>query len=229
LFFARRYWGTQAIAVDLSRRTLAEARKRIVAPFVNASVLALPFRNEIADFITCTGVIHHTPNPRLAFHELARVLRPGGGLFLSVYNRRSVYFPVYKYAGGLFRKLVRCGLGWLVRGVFIPMYAAAYVPLVWLATRRASHVPYAQAAADFDDKFLSPLAQFYRPREIEQWIEAEGMSCLDSGTHMAGMMLGFLIKKGQPSAVASGETGVHHELPAGKQSHILPPRVSTVR
>lgn len=196
VFFAQRYWGAQAIPVDLSRRTLVAARERVVAPFVNASVLALPFRNEIADFITCTGVIHHTPNPRRAFHELARVLRPGGGLFLSVYNRNSIYFPVYTYLGGLFRTLTRFGLGWLVRAVFIPLYAAVYVPIVWLASHKVSRVPYAQAAADFDDKFLSPLAHFCQPREIEEWIEAEGLSCLNSGTHMAGMMLGFLIKRG---------------------------------
>jgi|GEM_PF-253635 len=193
--FAQRYWGVQAIPVDLSQRTLMAARERVLAPFVNGSVLALPFRNEIADFVICTGVIHHTPNPRRAFHELARLLRPGGGMFLSVYNRNSIYYPIYTYVGGLFRTLSRRGFGWLLRAVFIPLYAAVYVPIVWLASRQVIRVPYAQAAADFDDKFLSPVAHFYKPREIEAWIEAEGLSCLDSGTHMAGMMLGFVIKR----------------------------------
>ena len=47
-FFARRYWDQEAIAVDLSWRTVQKARERIAVPFVNASVLALPFRDGIS-------------------------------------------------------------------------------------------------------------------------------------------------------------------------------------
>jgi ubiquinone/menaquinone biosynthesis C-methylase UbiE len=194
-FFARRYWDQEAIAVDLSWRTVQQARDRIAGPFVNASVLALPFRDEISDFVTSTGVIHHTPDPREALRELRRIVRPGGGMFVSVYNRRSIYYPIYRYLGGLFRALARWGLEPLVRWVIVPLYAAAYAPIVWAAIKRVVRVPYRQAAADFDDKFLNPYVLFYTLEEIEAWIAAEGMTCLRSGTHMATMMLGFLIKK----------------------------------
>ena len=193
--FIQRYWGREAVAVDLSWRTLQQAQQRINTPFVNGNVLALPFRDGSFDFAMSTGVIHHTPDPRLALRELKRVVRAGGGMFVSVYNRRSIYYPVYRYLGGVFRALVRWGLEPLVRWVFVPLYALFYAPIVWLAVKRIVRVPYRQAQADFHDKFLNPYVLFYCLEEIEEWIAAEDMVCLKSGTHMATMMLGFLIRK----------------------------------
>ena|GEM_PF-1424064 len=193
--FALRYWGREAVAVDLSWRTLQRAHERIAVPFVNGNVLALPFQDEAFDFATSTGVIHHTPDPREALRELKRIVRPGGGMFVSVYNRRSIYYPVYRCLGGVFRALVRLRLEPLVRWIFVPLYALVYAPIVWMSVKRVVPVPYRQAAADFDDKFLNPYVLFYLPEEIEEWIAADGLVCLKSGTHMASMMLGFLIRK----------------------------------
>jgi ubiquinone/menaquinone biosynthesis C-methylase UbiE len=194
-FFVQRYWGQDTVAVDLSWRTLQKAQKRIAVPFVNGNVLALPFPDEVFDFAMSTGVIHHTPDPHHALRELKRIVRPGGGMFVSVYNRRSIYYPTYRYLGRMFQALVRWGLEPLVRWVFVPLYAVAYAPIVWIALKRIAPVPYRQAAADFDDKFLNPYVLFYLLEEVEAWIAAEGLTCLRSGTHMASMMLGFLVKK----------------------------------
>jgi len=202
--FAQRYWGRKTVsgadfpvchAVDLSWRTLQQAQGHITVPFVNANVLALPFQNEVFDFAMSTGVIHHTPDPRQALRELKRIVRPGGGMFVSVYNRRSIYYPLYRYLGGVFRAFLRWGLEPLVRWVFVPLYAAVYAPIVWMSVKKIIPVPYRQAAADFDDKFLNPYVLFYLLEEIEEWIAAEGLVCLRSGTHMATMMLGFLVRK----------------------------------
>ena len=194
-FFVRRYWGLGAVAVDLSWRTLERARNRITVPFINASVLALPFSDGVFDFAISTGVIHHTPDPRGALRELRRVVRSGGGMFVSVYNRRSVYYPIYRYLGGVFRALIRLRLEPLVRWLFVPLYAVAYTLIIWMAVKRFVPVPYRQAAADFDDKFLTPYVLFYTLEEIEDWIRAEKLICLKSGTHMLGLMVGFLIKR----------------------------------
>jgi SAM-dependent methyltransferase len=194
-FFVRRYWGRDAVAVDLSWHTLQQAQARISVPFVSGNVLALPFQDDTFDFVISTGVIHHAPFPRDSLRELQRVVRPGGGLFVSVYNRRSVYRPAYRYVGAFFRALLRWKLAPLIHWIFVPAYAAIYAPIVWAAAGRIIRVPYQQAAADFDDKFLNPYVNFYTLEEVEGWIADEGMTCLASGTHMATMMIGFLIKK----------------------------------
>ena len=185
----------ETVAVDLSWRTLQRAQRRIAVPFVNGNVLALPFRDEAFDFVVSAGVIHHTPDPRQALRELKRIVRFGGGMFVSVYNRRCVYYPIYRYLGGVFRALVRWGLEPVVRWVFVPLYALVYAPIVWMALKRIVPVPYRQAAADFDDKFLNPYVLFHFLEEVEAWIVAEGLTCLRSGTHMASMMLGFLVRR----------------------------------
>ena len=55
------------------------------------SVLDIPFPDDRFDLTVCAGVAHHTPNPDRAFAELARVTRPGGTAFISIYTfRRSL-------------------------------------------------------------------------------------------------------------------------------------------
>ncbi|NLF00676.1 MAG: class I SAM-dependent methyltransferase [Anaerolineales bacterium] len=194
-FFVRRYWQRESVALDLSWRTLQQARDRIDALFVQGSVRALPFRDGSFSFVISTGVIHHAPRPRASLHELARTVQPGGGLFVSVYNRASVYRLVYHTLGAAARTLFRWKLAPLVRWLLVPVYAAAYNLIVWAALRRVVRVPYRQASADFDDKFLTPYASFHTIDEVRGWIADEGLTCLASGTHMATMMIGFLISK----------------------------------
>lgn len=47
----------------------------------------LPFEDNSFDFISCAGVIHHTPNIEMAIHEIHRVLKPGCNGVVSVYHK----------------------------------------------------------------------------------------------------------------------------------------------
>jgi SAM-dependent methyltransferase len=58
------------------------------ASFVDADVLELPFGDESFDAAVCFEVIEHVEDPRRLVAELARVLRPGGLLFISTPNAR---------------------------------------------------------------------------------------------------------------------------------------------
>jgi SAM-dependent methyltransferase len=54
---------------------------------VHASVFALPLGSTV-DRLWCNGVIHHTGETRRAFRSLAGAVRPGGLLFVWVYQRK---------------------------------------------------------------------------------------------------------------------------------------------
>lgn len=54
--------------------------------FCEANLFHLPFRDEAFDFIFCNGVLHHTPEPYRGFQEAVRLVKPGGHLFLGLYN-----------------------------------------------------------------------------------------------------------------------------------------------
>ncbi|MCL6533894.1 MAG: class I SAM-dependent methyltransferase [Armatimonadetes bacterium] len=54
---------------------------------LNADVLQLPFENCFFDAVLYYHVIEHVPNPAQSISELARVMRPEGGMFIGTPNR----------------------------------------------------------------------------------------------------------------------------------------------
>lgn len=54
----------------------------------------LPFADRTFDVVYSNGVLHHTPRITSALQEALRVLRPGGHLHFSVYNRNSIVYLV---------------------------------------------------------------------------------------------------------------------------------------
>lgn len=52
---------------------------------VQGSVLAPPFQPESFDLVFSDGVIHHTPDAAGAYQALARLVKPGGALYIWVY------------------------------------------------------------------------------------------------------------------------------------------------
>jgi SAM-dependent methyltransferase len=90
-FFARRGFTSVAAcdltqaAVDLTNRSLDLFRLRATVGLGNAE--ELPYGNAAFEHVNSQGVIHHTPEPRRAIEEFARVLTPGGTVCLSVYYR----------------------------------------------------------------------------------------------------------------------------------------------
>ena len=73
--------GNEFVGVDISS-AIETARERLDGiegtSFVQADILALPFRPATFDLVFSEGVLHHTPSTRRAFEALVRLLRPGG-------------------------------------------------------------------------------------------------------------------------------------------------------
>jgi ubiquinone/menaquinone biosynthesis C-methylase UbiE len=83
----------ELVALDLSREALklgADAARRYGIDrisFVEADLTHLPLRPGAFDLIYCSGVLHHTPDPRAAFAHVARAVKPGGMIVIGLYNR----------------------------------------------------------------------------------------------------------------------------------------------
>lgn len=73
-----------AVGVDLTPEMLTSARQAAAESrvanvrFEEASVEALPFRDQSFDFVISNGVLNLVPDKDAAFREIRRVLRPGG-------------------------------------------------------------------------------------------------------------------------------------------------------
>jgi ubiquinone/menaquinone biosynthesis C-methylase UbiE len=79
--------GVQVTGCDFSRGMLSEAAAEGRAyRLVQASALALPFRDERFDAVISTEVFHWFPDQAQALAEFRRVLAPGGRLPVSFVN-----------------------------------------------------------------------------------------------------------------------------------------------
>jgi SAM-dependent methyltransferase len=93
----------EVVYLDLSTasRQICEARAKARGlrniEFVTASLLDLPAMNiGHFDYIDCTGVLHHLPEPAVGMQALASVLQPDGGIGVMLYGEygRSGVYPL---------------------------------------------------------------------------------------------------------------------------------------
>ena len=80
------------IGADLARASLllgAAAGRRLGldrVQFVETDLWRAGLKAGSFDVVYSSGVLHHTPNPRVSFARLAQLARPGGTIVLGVYN-----------------------------------------------------------------------------------------------------------------------------------------------
>jgi SAM-dependent methyltransferase len=102
IYMAQQAPGAEVVALDASTASLAVARQRAQArgltnvQTVNASLLELPRLGLGSfDYVVCSGVLHHLPDPPAGLRALVDVLQPDGGLGLMLYARHG-RVPVYQ-------------------------------------------------------------------------------------------------------------------------------------
>lgn len=79
--------GANVIGLDFSAEVVALARREVAGvEFHQGDVQALPFGDDRFDAVVCGYGIIHVPDPARALDELARVLKPGGRLAVSVWE-----------------------------------------------------------------------------------------------------------------------------------------------
>lgn len=88
--------GANGLAVDGSPAMIRVARERHLTAFQSfefreiETVERLLLQDRSFDGVLCSSVVEYVDAPAQALEEIARVLKPGGRLLLSVANRRSL-------------------------------------------------------------------------------------------------------------------------------------------
>ena len=86
----------EIFGIDLNfavMRRRQEYRDQPGMNFVVASLFDLPFEREAFELVYSQGVIHHTYSTVDAFRSIAKVVAPGGHLFVWVYGLRTTSRP----------------------------------------------------------------------------------------------------------------------------------------
>lgn len=93
---------SRLLAMDVSPSSLKQAEARLslhggTAEFVllRPRDPRLPLPDESVDYIHCSGVLHHVPNPDYVLTEFFRVLKSGGECRIMVYNYFSIWMHLY--------------------------------------------------------------------------------------------------------------------------------------
>lgn len=107
---SRRRNDLRITAIDLAAHMLQVAQRNVIRAGLTPQIKleqvdakGLPYAAAEFDAVISNSIIHHIPEPRSAFREMVRVLRPGGGLFvrdlLRPQNAVAVEQIVSAYAG----------------------------------------------------------------------------------------------------------------------------------
>jgi len=156
--------GLHCIGIDRSVVSINLATSRYSCPGAVADNLCLPFPDAIADIVISDGVIHHTQDPRGAFAENLRVLKPGGRMYLGVYKPFGRYPLLYKFPGCLIRR----GLFHRWSQPLVVLFAQVPYFLVHFIRSRGKRT-WAGSINLFYDYFVTPRVAFLGRQVIEEW------------------------------------------------------------
>ena len=96
--------GADVTAFDNELRMLVAARRRAdeagqKVALVEGDAQSLPFPDSAFDIVVAVTVLCFVAEPERAFHEMARVLRPGGRLVIGELGRFSIWAAKRRIAG----------------------------------------------------------------------------------------------------------------------------------
>ena len=172
----------EVIALDLTDQGVTHTQRRIGhlanVHVIQADLMRLPLRKEIADRVSSTGVLHHTPDPFGCFSSLVDRLKPGGEIAISVYSKYP--WPARFFYQSLRKLTTAMTTQGIVRTARI-LVLFSYIPwrwINWIAYPWAHRWPQASYKRRLwwtYDWYSPEHVHFYSEKEIRQWYRRAGL------------------------------------------------------
>jgi SAM-dependent methyltransferase len=157
------------VGVDVSPRSLDEARRRLALHAIEAELvcqperqIVLPLDDGAVDYVHCSGVLHHIADREGTLKELRRVVHRDGEMRVMVYNYNSLFLHLY----------------------------TAYVVQIYQGRYRHENVR--QAFAHLTDGPHCPVAEVFRPEEFIDLAQRCGWRAEHLGNATSVFELGLL-------------------------------------
>jgi ubiquinone/menaquinone biosynthesis C-methylase UbiE len=163
--FAIHTRAAKVIGIDVSPKALKLAGARLALHEVDGdrielilssdSLSSVPLNNASVDYINCSGVLHHTTDPRPLLKEFHRILKPASRACVMVYNRDSLWLHLFT----AYERMI-------VEGAFQGMSVE-------------------EAFARNTDGVDCPIARCYGAEEFAAMCEEAGFSCDYAGGYLS--------------------------------------------
>jgi len=178
------------VCLDLARSNLVPLRARGFAA-VAGDVLHLPIADRSSDLTICLGVIHHTDDPRHAFREAVRITRPGGRIYLNVYNRWHPYYYIVHRATAPLR-YVYWNHTRRIADVAYRVARIAFQPLALLVLGR--FLDDETGRTMFMDQVMTPRAALFTKGKLRAYARDCGCTVESFRYNRFGLMLSALVR-----------------------------------
>lgn len=127
--------------------------------FAQGNIFAMPIAPASIDVLICSGVLHHTPDPRGGFERLLELVKPGGKILIGLYN-----------------SFARIPLG--LRKAF---FRATKESCRWLdAHMRRKDVDQSKKEIWFADQYRNPHESWHDVDEVLGWFSAANVKFLSA-------------------------------------------------
>jgi ubiquinone/menaquinone biosynthesis C-methylase UbiE len=159
---------------------LARERDRHNLHFLQANGQALPFVDRAFDWVFSHSVIEHVADAQTYLRECARVLRPGGRMYLST-------SPHLSFAGAHLPRLkIPVPLHLLIgRRWSFPLFRGLARHAAWTLREKADENSFIKAARA-DQKKTDDLLELVRIRRLRALVTAAGFRTIHEDLHMTG-------------------------------------------
>jgi len=180
----------QLLGLDLAPGNVRRARERGHHAEIG-NVLDLDQPSRAFDLTHCAGVIHHTPDPVRAFRELVRITKPGGHIYLAVYNRWHPYFWLVHKATMPLRWLHWHGWSRTSRVGYV-LWRAAVRPISRMALGQALDEQTIYTL--WMDQVLTPFAHLFTKAGVIREVNRAGADVIEIGCALRSLMIVALLR-----------------------------------
>ena len=189
-YYAAKY-GAEVWAIDLGPAVEVARRNTdsVGANVVQADLHNPPFALESFDFIYSIGVLHHLPDPEVAFRNLLRFLKPGGEVQIYLYwkpERRPIKALLLSGIAGA-RQLTTRMPHKAVYVLAYPAAVSAFLFFVWpyrimkrvpplerlaeeLPMKQYASYPFRVCVNDQLDRLSAPIENRYTRADVQNWL-----------------------------------------------------------
>jgi SAM-dependent methyltransferase len=170
--------GARVLGVDLSAavdKAAALCSGLAQVCIVQADLLDMPLPDGVFDLVFSIGVLHHTPNPRRAFGQIARTVKPGGRLAVWLYRKNT---PPQEWLNTGLRSFTTRLPARVLESVCAGLGVLGSVPIVNRTLNKlanfSSHPDWTLRVCDNFDWYSPKYQSHHTQAELRSWFLEEG-------------------------------------------------------